>query len=112
MYESGLSCFNRMAWAVVMRARRRRIVTALLVSEMRKVVGDALMGGALQGTDDLCCRVSFFVTVRPEVAYAPCSVDSSKVKCELACKTTRNSKLTLAPLAPLQSNPIAPTSPT
>ena len=47
------------------------------------------MGGELQGTDDLCCRVSFFVAVALRCAYAPCSVDSSKVKCELACKTTR-----------------------
>ena len=30
----------------------------------------ALMGGELQGTDDVCCRVSFFVTVALSGAYA------------------------------------------
>ena len=54
-------------WAVLASASRAHSV----VSEMPKAVGaTALMGGELQGTDDLCCRVSFFVTVRSEVHYA------------------------------------------
>ena len=61
---------------------------ALLVSEVRKAVGERL--DVLQGTDDLCCRVSFFVAVALGCACVPCSVDASKVKCELARKTTRN----------------------
>ena len=42
-------------WAVLASASRAHSV----VSEMPKAVGEfALMGGELQGTDDLCCRVS------------------------------------------------------
>ena len=42
-------------WAVLASASRAHSV----VSEMPKAVGDlALMDGELQGTDDLCCRVS------------------------------------------------------
>ncbi len=41
-------------WAVLASASRAHSV----VSEMPKAVGEALMSGELQGTDDLCCRVS------------------------------------------------------
>ena len=52
---------------------------SVVVSAMRKAVG-ALRVEKLQGTDDLCCRVSFFVTVALGCVCAPSRLDCKTAK--------------------------------